>query len=159
MEVQFDAAQDGLVSDSFDVPSDDPFSPSVLVPVDGEKFTLGIFLPGSGFHFALCVNNSSGERTPAVAVGNMADCVASGLTVSAGDTVSVFAAAVVELIGNVFAIPGGLGSAGLLAICSNLTTGQKGSYFPGGDTITCAAAGVAVSTGDRVIVTVRGAVL
>ncbi len=158
LKVQFDATQDGLFSDSFDVPSDDPFSPSVLVPVDGEKFTLGIFLPGSGFNFALCVNNSTGERIPALAVGNMVDCVASGLTVSTGDTVSIFAVAVVELIANVFAIPGGLDPTGLLAICTNLTTGQNGSYFPGTDTITCASAGVAVSTGDRVIITARGAV-
>jgi hypothetical protein len=150
----------GTVNADFDIPSNDPGSPSVVVLALGVGEPL-ISISGNGFAADLgrCTNTTTDQTvTRPLNDGFIMRCEIAGLTAAPGDEVTATirgVASAARLSGRV------LGMSLYRTRCTNETTGQEVVVNPPGPSINwnCTRAGLIVAPGDTVTMAAFGEAL
>lgn len=151
-------AGSGRAADSFSVTSSDPGLPLVTVAVAGTGVEpVGIGAPALADPKTLrCENLFTGESDALQFSGAQGSCEGGGLALGPGAPVSMAVFGVAALDQALRGSALGIGAS--LITCQNRTTGQSVPIVPAPDQSTwdCVAAGLAVTEGDDLAMTVNG---
>jgi hypothetical protein len=163
LKVRLSGTSQGAKSDSFNIPSNDPDTPSLTVSVSGTVVQkLGVAsIAGIATTTAVCTNQNTGQNVNITLSGATSlNCETAGLTAAPGNTV------IVQINGTRSSgskVGGVVKSMGLTLVqCQNLTTGQNRNFDPAPPgpnprNWNCLGGGWTATNGQSVRMTVRGA--
>jgi len=163
LRVRLSGTSQGLKTDTFNIPSNDPDTPNLTVSVTGTVVQkVGVQpIQGIATTTATCTNQNTGQSVPITLSGATSlNCETAGLTAAPGNVV------IVQINGTRSAgsvVGGTVRSMGLNQVtCQNVTTGQSRTFDPSPPGPTprnwnCLGGGWTATNGQSVRMTVRGA--
>ncbi len=156
MTLTFAPTAVGTVSDEFNVPSNDPDTPSLTVHVGGfGAAQIGMTGTQIAATAGKCTNRTTTQEiTVPLSGGTQLPCEGVGLNAISGDALTVAMFGVAQSAASLSGRA--LGTTVERVQCSNETTGTKVNITDGNATWDCVAAGLRMSPGDSVSMIVRG---
>ena len=163
LNVRLQGTTQGAKADSFNIPSNDPDTPNLIVTVQGTVVQkVGVQpIQGIATTTATCTNQNTGQSVPITLSGATSlNCENAGLTAAPGNVV------IIQIDGTRSSgsvVGGTTRSMGLNQVtCQNLTTGQNRTFDPAPPGPTprnwnCLGGGWSATNGQQVRMTMRGA--